>query len=166
MTTETEVAAKNALDIAREFMLGELMQAAMKQLRSIDKPYLRLPENHPRGRGGLPEGDKARRRDHCFGRSHAVPGDRGASHVQGWRQGCSDDGEHGSESRAGRYCRRLGARRDRRSLPLPARVRRETGVRFRAGAASALVISYALFKTSKAGRSPAFFYWFVMTEPS
>ncbi len=45
MTTETEVAAKNALDIAREFMLGELMQAAMKQLRSLDKPYLRLPEN-------------------------------------------------------------------------------------------------------------------------
>ena len=41
----TEEIVKTPNDIAREFMLGELMQAAMKQLRAIDKPYLRLPEN-------------------------------------------------------------------------------------------------------------------------
>jgi hypothetical protein len=35
---------KNANDIAREFMLGSVMAAAMKQLRSLDKPYMRLPE--------------------------------------------------------------------------------------------------------------------------
>jgi hypothetical protein len=36
---------KNANDIAREFMLGEIMAAAMKQLRGLDKPYMRLPES-------------------------------------------------------------------------------------------------------------------------
>jgi hypothetical protein len=35
---------KSAKDIAREFLLGEVMSAAMKQLRSLDKPWLRLPE--------------------------------------------------------------------------------------------------------------------------
>ena len=35
---------KSAADIAREFMLVELMQAAMKQLRALDKPYLKMPE--------------------------------------------------------------------------------------------------------------------------
>lgn len=35
---------KSARDLAREFMLGEIMAAAMKQLRSIDKPWLRLSE--------------------------------------------------------------------------------------------------------------------------
>ena len=38
-------AEKSAQDLAREFMMGELMAAAMKQLRAIDKPWLRLPEN-------------------------------------------------------------------------------------------------------------------------
>lgn len=31
-------------DIAREFLLGEVMVAAMKQLRAIDKPWIKLPE--------------------------------------------------------------------------------------------------------------------------
>lgn len=35
---------KTPIELAREFMLGELMSAAMKQLRSLDKPWLRLPE--------------------------------------------------------------------------------------------------------------------------
>lgn len=35
---------KTAADIAREFLMGELMNAATRQLRSIDKPWLRLPE--------------------------------------------------------------------------------------------------------------------------
>lgn len=38
-------------DLAREFMLGEfmlgeVMAAAMRQLRALDKPWLRLPEEH------------------------------------------------------------------------------------------------------------------------
>lgn len=36
---------KSAADIAREFLMGELMNAATKQLRAIDKPWLRLPES-------------------------------------------------------------------------------------------------------------------------
>jgi hypothetical protein len=39
---------KSARDLAREFMLGEVMAAATKQLRALDKPWLRLPENHQR----------------------------------------------------------------------------------------------------------------------
>lgn len=35
---------KSATDLAREFLLGEVMSAAMKQLRAADKPWLRLPE--------------------------------------------------------------------------------------------------------------------------
>jgi hypothetical protein len=35
---------KTPRDLAREFMLGEVMAAAMKQLRALDKPWLRLPE--------------------------------------------------------------------------------------------------------------------------
>lgn len=35
---------KTAREIAREFMLGEVMASAMRQLRSLDKPWLRLPE--------------------------------------------------------------------------------------------------------------------------
>jgi hypothetical protein len=35
---------KTPRELAREFMLGEVMAAAMKQLRSLDKPWLRLPE--------------------------------------------------------------------------------------------------------------------------
>lgn len=35
---------KTPRDLAREFMMGEVMAAAMKQLRAIDKPWLRLPE--------------------------------------------------------------------------------------------------------------------------
>jgi hypothetical protein len=34
----------SAADLARTFLLGELMSAATKQLRSLDKPWLRLPE--------------------------------------------------------------------------------------------------------------------------
>ena len=41
---EPIVIEKTARDIAREFMLGEVMAAAMKQLRAIDKPWLRMPE--------------------------------------------------------------------------------------------------------------------------
>lgn len=37
-------AEKMPQDLAREFMMGEVMASAMKQLRSIDKPWLRLPE--------------------------------------------------------------------------------------------------------------------------
>ena len=44
MTTEAEVQEKNAKDLAREFLMGELMSAATKQLRSLDKPWLRAPE--------------------------------------------------------------------------------------------------------------------------
>lgn len=44
MTTEVEVQEKNAKDLAREFLMGELMAAATKQLRSLDKPWLRAPE--------------------------------------------------------------------------------------------------------------------------
>lgn len=36
---------KTPRDLAREFMLGEVMAAAMRQLRSLDKPWLRLPED-------------------------------------------------------------------------------------------------------------------------
>jgi hypothetical protein len=39
---------KSARDIAREFLLGELIAAATKQLRALDKPWLRLPENQQR----------------------------------------------------------------------------------------------------------------------
>ncbi len=39
---------KSARDLAREFMLGEVMAAAMRQLRAIDKPWLRLPEAQQR----------------------------------------------------------------------------------------------------------------------
>ena len=35
---------KTPQDLAREFMLGEVMAAAMRQLRALDKPWLRLPE--------------------------------------------------------------------------------------------------------------------------
>lgn len=35
---------KSARDIAREFLLGEVMASAMRQLRSLEKPWLRLPE--------------------------------------------------------------------------------------------------------------------------
>ncbi len=34
----------SAIDLARTFLLGELMSAATKQLRLLDKPWLRLPE--------------------------------------------------------------------------------------------------------------------------
>lgn len=40
----TDKKEKTSQDLAREFMLGEIMAAAMKQLRSLDKPWLRLPE--------------------------------------------------------------------------------------------------------------------------
>lgn len=35
---------KSPRELAREFMLGEVMAAAMRQLRALDKPWLRLPE--------------------------------------------------------------------------------------------------------------------------
>lgn len=35
---------KTAQDIARDFLLGDVMAAAMKQLRALDKTWLRLPE--------------------------------------------------------------------------------------------------------------------------
>lgn len=44
-STTTE---KTAIDIARELLLGEVMASAMKQLRALDKPWLRLPENQQR----------------------------------------------------------------------------------------------------------------------
>lgn len=40
----TESQDQSAADLARTFLLGELMSAATKQLRSLDKPWLRLPE--------------------------------------------------------------------------------------------------------------------------
>ena len=39
---------KSPRELAREFMLGEVMAAAMKQLRALDKPWLRLPETKQR----------------------------------------------------------------------------------------------------------------------
>jgi len=44
MTTEAEVVEKSATDLAREYLMGELMSAATRQLRSLEKPWLRLPE--------------------------------------------------------------------------------------------------------------------------
>lgn len=47
MTTPTPAAIpaeKTPRELAREFLLGECMSAAMKQLRALDKPWLRLPE--------------------------------------------------------------------------------------------------------------------------
>lgn len=35
---------KSPQQLAREFMLGEVMASALKQLRSLEKPWLRLPE--------------------------------------------------------------------------------------------------------------------------
>jgi hypothetical protein len=35
---------KSARDIARELMLGEVIAAALRQLRALDKPFLGLPE--------------------------------------------------------------------------------------------------------------------------
>lgn len=40
MTEDT----KTPNQLARDFMLGEVMASAMKQLRALDKPWLRLPE--------------------------------------------------------------------------------------------------------------------------
>jgi len=39
---------KSPRELAREFMLGEVMAAATKQLRALDKPWLRLPEQKQR----------------------------------------------------------------------------------------------------------------------
>lgn len=39
---------KTANDLARVFLLGELMGAAMKQLRAAEKPWLRVPEEQQR----------------------------------------------------------------------------------------------------------------------
>lgn len=39
-------ATQTALEIAREFLLGDVMVAAMKQLRALDKPWLKLTEEH------------------------------------------------------------------------------------------------------------------------
>lgn len=39
---------KTSRDIAREFMLGEIIAAATRQLRALDKPWLRLPEAQQR----------------------------------------------------------------------------------------------------------------------
>lgn len=39
-----QMTEKSPSQLAREFMLGELMASAMRQLRSLDKPWLRLPE--------------------------------------------------------------------------------------------------------------------------
>lgn len=44
MTTVTAIEEKSAQDIAREFLFGELLNAATKQLRSLDKPWLKLPK--------------------------------------------------------------------------------------------------------------------------
>lgn len=41
-------AEKSPRELAREFMLGEVMAAATKQLRALDKPWLRLPETKQR----------------------------------------------------------------------------------------------------------------------
>lgn len=35
-----------AKELARAFLLGEVMASAMRQLRALDKPWLRLPEEH------------------------------------------------------------------------------------------------------------------------
>ena len=40
----TETKEPTANDLARQFLMGELIAAATKQLRSLDKPWLRLPE--------------------------------------------------------------------------------------------------------------------------
>lgn len=39
---------KSARDIARELLLGEIIAAATKQLRALEKPWLRLPEAQQR----------------------------------------------------------------------------------------------------------------------
>jgi hypothetical protein len=39
---------KTPIDLAREFMLGEVMASALRQLRALDKPWLRLPEAQQR----------------------------------------------------------------------------------------------------------------------
>lgn len=39
---------KSARDIARELLLGEVMASATRQLRALDKPWLRLPEDKQR----------------------------------------------------------------------------------------------------------------------
>lgn len=39
---------KSARDIARELLLGEVMAAATRRLRALDKPWLRLPEAQQR----------------------------------------------------------------------------------------------------------------------
>ena len=44
MSDTHEAPKKTPQDLAREFMLGECMAAAMTQLRTLDKPWLRLPE--------------------------------------------------------------------------------------------------------------------------
>lgn len=44
MNAPEQIVEKTPRELAREFMLGEIMSAAMKQLRSLDKPWLRLPE--------------------------------------------------------------------------------------------------------------------------
>lgn len=46
MTTTVELDEKTAKDIAREFLFGELMGAATKQLRSLDKVWLKMPKEH------------------------------------------------------------------------------------------------------------------------
>lgn len=42
---EIAEAKKAAADMARVHLLGEMMSAATKQLRALDKPWLRLPED-------------------------------------------------------------------------------------------------------------------------
>ncbi len=44
MNTVAEVQEKTAQDLAREYLMGELMSAATRQLRALEKPWLRLPE--------------------------------------------------------------------------------------------------------------------------
>jgi len=44
MNAPETIGEKAPRELAREFMLGECMAAAMKQLRALDKPWLRLPE--------------------------------------------------------------------------------------------------------------------------
>lgn len=44
----TEQKQQTARDLARVYLLGELMSAAMKQLRALDKPWLRMPEEAQR----------------------------------------------------------------------------------------------------------------------
>ncbi len=39
-----DIKEKSAQDIAREYLMGEVMAAALCQLRTLDKPWLRLPE--------------------------------------------------------------------------------------------------------------------------